>query len=153
MTTQMGVPPPAERLSVLLVEDNPADARLVREMLKAVRPSLALTHVTRLDDALEHLRTHGFSAVLLDLTLPDSEGMDTLVRARDQAPQTPIVVLTGMADEDRAAKAVREGAQDYLIKGQVDGPLLYQSIRYAVERHASDEALRKSEERYRQLAE
>src|SRR5438067_691893 len=150
---QIGVYSPPERLSVLLVEDNAADARLVRDMLKGVRPSLAVTHVTRLDHALEHLHTQGFSAVLLDLTLPDSEGMDTFIRARDQAPQTPIVVLTGMTDEDLAAKAVREGAEDYLIKGQVDGPLLYQSIRYAVERRASDEALRKSEERYRQLAE
>src|SRR5712671_2576246 len=146
-------PAPPEPLKVLLVEDNPADARLVREMLKEVSPRPQVTHVERLRDALAHLRTQGFSAVLLDLTLPDCQGLETFVRARNEAPRAPIVVLTGIADEAIAAKAIRQGAQDYLVKGRVDGALLYQSIRYAVERNASDDALRQSEERYRQLAE
>ena len=81
--------------------------------------------------------------MLLDLSLPDSEGMNTFLRARAEALHAPIVVLTGVADEEVAARAVREGAQDYLVKAEVDGPLLYQSIRYAVERHASDEAIRR----------
>ena len=144
---------PGDRLKVLLVEDNPADARLVREMLRDVIPSPTVTHAMRLHEAVDHLRTEGFNAVLLDLTLPDSNGLETFVRARREAPNAPIVVLTGLADEELAARAVREGAQDYLIKGQVDGPLLFQSIRYAVERHASETALRQSEQRYRQLAE
>ena len=142
-----------DRLKVLLVEDNPADARLVREMLRDVSPSPTVTHAVRLNEAVDHLRTEGFNAVLLDLTLPDSNGIDTFARARSEAPHAPIVVLTGLADEALAARAVREGAQDYLIKGQVDGPLLFQSLRYAVERHASETALRQSEQRYRQLAE
>jgi two-component system, cell cycle sensor histidine kinase and response regulator CckA len=144
---------PQRPLSVLLVEDNPADARLVREMLQDVSPRPILTHAVRLHEALQYLRTDRFSAVLLDLTLPDSEGLDTFARAHAEAPYAPIVVLTGLADEAIAAKAVRDGAQDYLVKGQVDGPLLYQSIRYAVERQASDAALRRSEARYRSLIE
>jgi PAS domain S-box-containing protein len=141
----------AAELKVLLVEDNPADARLVREMLKDAHRPVALTHAPRLRDALECLRTTGFNAILLDLNLPDSEGMNTFLRARAEAMQAPIVVLTGLADEEVAARAVREGAQDYLVKAEVDGPLLYRAIRYAVERHASDEAIRRSEALYRNL--
>jgi two-component system, cell cycle sensor histidine kinase and response regulator CckA len=143
---------PAE-LKVLLVEDNPADARLVREMLKEAHRPVELTHAPRLRDALEFLRTRGFNAILLDLNLPDSEGMNTFLRARAEALHAPIVVLTGLADEEVAARAVREGAQDYLVKAEVDGPLLYRSIRYAVARHASDEAIRRSEALYRSLIE
>ncbi len=141
-------------LSVLLVEDNPADARIVHELLKeAGGTPVALTHAAKLHEALDYLRTRGFGAVLLDLTLPDSHGLETFVRARAGAPHAPIVVLTGLADEAVAARAVREGAQDYLIKGQVDGRLLHQALRYAVERHAIAERLRRSETRYRALVE
>jgi PAS domain S-box-containing protein len=140
-------------LRILLVEDNPADARLVREMLKDAQRPVVLTHANRLRDALEQLRTQRFNAILLDLNLPDSEGMNTFLRARAEAAHAPIVVLTGLADEEVAARAVREGAQDYLVKAEVDGPLLYRSIRYAVERHASDEAIRRSEALYRSLVE
>jgi len=140
-------------LKVLLVEDNPADARLVREMLKDSHRPVELTHAARLRDALECLRTQGFNAILLDLNLPDSEGMNTFLRARAEALHAPIVVLTGVADEEVAARAVREGAQDYLVKAEVDGPLLYRSIRYAVERQAYDEAIRHKEALYRNLIE
>jgi PAS domain S-box-containing protein len=140
-------------LKVLLVEDNPADARLVREMLKESHRPVELTHAARLRDALEFLRTQGFNAILLDLNLPDSEGMNTFLRARAEALHAPIVVLTGVADEEVAARAVREGAQDYLVKAEVDGPLLYRSIRYAVERQAYDDAIRNSATLYRSLIE
>ena len=141
-------------LSVLLVEDNALEARLVSEMLKRVSPQpITVTHVMGLRDALDRLRTKGFHAVLLDLTLPDSDGLETFVRARAEALEAPIVVLTGRADDDLAVRTVRAGAQDYLVKGRVDGPLLYQSIRYAIERHASEAALRRSEARYRSLIE
>ena len=136
-------------LRVLLVEDNPADARLVREMLKDSHRTVEITHAARLRDALECLRTQGFNAILLDLNLPDSEGMNTFLRARAEASHAPIVVLTGVADEEVAARAVREGAQDYLVKAEVDGPLLYRSIRYAVERQAYDEAMHRSDALYR----
>jgi two-component system, cell cycle sensor histidine kinase and response regulator CckA len=146
--------PKTPPLSVLLVEDNPAHARLVSDLLEAVAGQpIALTHSGRLADALNRLRHDGFSAVLLDLSLPDSDGLETFTRVRAGAPNAPIVVLTGLADEETAARAVREGAQDYLVKGTVDGPLLWRSIRYAIERHAADLALRASEARYRHLIE
>ena len=145
---------PLTDLSVLLVEDNPADARIVREMLKEEGAvSVAVTHATRLREALVFLQEQDFSAVLLDLTLPDSEGLETFAKARAEAPRAPIVVLTGLADEAFAAMAVRQGAQDYLVKGRVDGRLLYQSLRYAVERSAVIERLHRSEARYRSLVE
>ena len=145
---------PPSPLSVLLVEDNALEARLVSEMLRGVSAQpITVTHVMGLREALDRLRTKGFHAIVLDLTLPDSDGLDTFVRARAEAPDAPIVVLTSLADSDLAVKAVRAGAQDYLVKGRVDGPLLYQSIRYAIERHASETALRRSEARYRSLIE
>jgi PAS domain S-box-containing protein len=139
-------------LRVLLVEDNPADARLVEEMLKETGPTpISLVHAGRLRQALNYLQSEGFNAVLLDLSLPDSAGLDTFVTARKAAPGAPIVVLTGLLDEEVAVRAVREGAQDYLVKGQVDGPLLYHSIRYAIERHRVEDELRVSEAKYRSL--
>jgi PAS domain S-box-containing protein len=141
-------------LRVLLVEDNPADARLVEEMLKETGPTpISLVHAGRLRQAISYLEREGFNAVLLDLSLPDSAGLDTFVTARKAAPGAPIVVLTGLLDEDVAVRAVREGAQDYLVKGQVDGPLLYHSIRYAIERHRVEDELRVSEAKYRSLVE
>jgi PAS domain S-box-containing protein len=145
---------PAARLSVLLVEDNQADARLVREMLRDEGPSpIDVTHASRLHEALAYLASQDFSAVLLDLTLPDSDGIETFERARAEAPTAPIVVLTGIADEALAARAVRHGAQDYLVKGRVNGQSLCQSIHYAVERYAVTDRLQRSEARYRTLVE
>ena len=96
---------------------------------------------------------NGTDVVLLDLSLPDSQGLDTFVRVHTQVPGVPIAVLTGLADETVAALSLREGAQDYLVKGQVDGNLLVRSMRYAIERMRAEEALRESEERYRTLFE
>jgi len=141
-------------LRVLLVEDNPAEARMVRELLYGSGPrAIELTHADRLRQALFHLRKGGFEAVLLDLSLPDSEGLETFARAHAEAPGAPIVVLTGLHDQEIAVHAVRDGAQDYLVKGQVDGRALYQSISYAIERGRFEEALRASEARYRGLVE
>ena len=91
--------------------------------------------------------------MLLDLSLPDADGLETLVRAHAQAPKIPIVVLTGHDDEALAVRAVRAGAQDYLVKGRVDGELLVRSIRYASERGRAVEALERREEHYRSLIE
>src|SRR5438874_3209370 len=143
----------ARPLSILLVEDNPADARLVKEMLRETGEPIALIHAERLSQAIDYLRQQRFSAILLDLRLPDSEGLATFTRAHAEAPDAPIVVLTGLHDEELAMKALREGAQDYLVKGQVDGRLLHHAIRYAIERHRVEEALRESEQRFRELAE
>ena len=123
-------------IKVLLIEDNPGDARLIREMLAEVRgATFDLEWVDRLSAGLERLAEGGFDMVLLDLGLPDSQGIDTFVTLQAQAPRVPIIVLTGLDDEALAVKAVQEGAQDHLVKGQVDSHALVRSIRYAVERH------------------
>ena len=123
-------------IKVLLVEDNPYDAELLREMLLGV-PSVQFdwVQVALLGDALKRLREDTFDAILLDLSLPDSHGQETLAKAYAQAHDTPIVVLTGHADESLAIKTVHQGAQDYLVKGRVDGPTLVRAVRYAIERH------------------
>jgi hypothetical protein len=141
-------------IRVLLVEDNPGDARLLTELLREVgEHRLTMMHVDRLGAALDRLHHDSFDVMLLDLTLPDADGLDTLVRAHAEAPKIPIVVLTGHDDEALAVRAVRAGAQDYLVKGRVDGELLVRSIRYASERGRSLEALERREEHYRSLIE
>ena len=143
-----------EGIRVLLVEDNPGDARLLVELLRETDAGrLKLEQVVRLSTALERLSRERFDLVLLDLSLPDEQGLNTLVRAHACAPKVPIVVLTGLDDEALAIKAVRAGAQDYLVKGRVDGDLLVRSIRYATERGRALEALERREEHYRSLIE
>src|SRR3989442_7625195 len=112
-------------LRILLVEDNPGDALLIHEMLGDRQGTFALETVDRLAPALERLRTNGIDLVLLDLTLPDSARLNTFTAVQLQAPNVPIVVLTGLSDEALAVSTVRDGAQDYLVKGQVDGNLLW----------------------------
>jgi anti-anti-sigma factor len=132
-------------IKVLLVEDNPGDARLLREMLAEVGGiSFELEYADQLSSGLERLAVEGIDLILLDLSLPDSQGLDTFARANAQAPQVPIIVLSGLDDEVLAVKAVREGAQDYLVKGLVDSNLLARAIRYAIERKKAEEALRKA---------
>jgi signal transduction histidine kinase len=123
------------KLKVLLIEDNPADARLVQEILHDVGSSaIHVQCADRLSAGLQCIADGSIDAVLLDLSLPDSQGFDTFARAHTQAPHLPIIVLSGLADEALAVKAVAEGAQDYVVKGQMDGALLGRAIRYAIER-------------------
>lgn len=141
-------------IRVLLVEDNPADARLIREQLReAGAVQFQLDHVDRLESGLKRASAESYDVMLLDLSLPDTQGLDTLVRVREGAPAMPVVVLTGFDDEALATGALREGAQDYLVKGQADAQALVRSMRYAIERSRSEQALRESEERYRFLFE
>jgi signal transduction histidine kinase len=131
-------------IRLLLVEDNPGDARLVREHLSDIagRPRFALGDAPTLAQALDMARREAFDIVLLDLSLPDSTGLETLARWQASAPELPVIVFTGLDDEAQAVAAVREGAQDYLVKGRIDGDVLSQAIRYAIERKRIQDALR-----------
>ena len=133
-------------MRVLLVEDNDDDALLIRESLSGT--ALEIDRAERLSTALAQLTLGKFDAVLLDLSLPDAWGLETIRRLRREAGAVPIVVLTGLNDEEIAMRAVEEGAQDYLFKGQADGHLLARSLRYAVQRHRAEETLK---ERNREL--
>ena len=129
-------------LHLLLVEDNTADARLLQEELAAPEDSgFRVTHAQRLAEAVSFLRADPFDAILLDLTLPDSDSLDTVRRAHAEAPRTPIVVLTGLDNESIGIEAVRHGAQDYLVKDQTDCRLLVRAVRYAIERQRTEEEL------------
>jgi len=124
-----------EHIKVLLIEDNPGDARLIREMLAEARNvSFDLEHFDRLQAGLGRLAKGGIDVSLVDLSLPDSQGLDTVKRMHSHAPGVPMIVLTGLGDETLITKVMQEGTQDYLIKGQVDSNLLVRSIRYAIER-------------------
>ncbi|MBI5440701.1 MAG: response regulator [Deltaproteobacteria bacterium] len=134
-------------LRILLVEDNPGDARLIREYFRDPSPNpFEIESAGTLEEALERLTTGAFDVVLLDLDLPDSRGFDTLAAATGAAPRVATIVLTGFDDDETAVEAVRRGAQDYLLKGQIDGPLLSRALRYAVERKRSEEELQKAKD-------
>jgi signal transduction histidine kinase len=124
-----------ESLRVLLIEDNPGDARLIWEMLQGSDSgSTKLVHASGLSNGLAKLEHQPFDVLLLDLGLPDSYGLDTFLAAQIAAPYLAIVVLTGNSDEAYALQAVQAGAQDYLVKGEVNGRALARAIRYAAER-------------------
>jgi diguanylate cyclase (GGDEF)-like protein/PAS domain S-box-containing protein len=143
-----------EITKVLLIEDNPGDVRLVKEMLvDAGANKFSLTHVGLLREGLSLLGEEGYHLILLDLSLPDGHGLGTIKQVCGAVPYLPVVILTGLDDETVAIRAVQEGAQDYLVKGQMDSNLLTRAIRYAIERKRAAEKLRESEERFRQLAE
>ncbi len=145
--------PQESSLYVLLVEDNPGDVRLIREALaERADSSLTLECVDRLSIALQRLDTAGVDVILLDLSLPDSQGLDTFIKMHRRAFRVPIIVLSGLDNEDVAIEAVQKGAQDYLVKGQVEGYVLVRAMRYAVERKRAEENLRVANERFRLAA-
>ena len=121
------------RLRVLIVEDNPGDARLLEEMLAGDVP-FDLKCVERLSEAIEVLDKERIDAVLLDLSLPDSQGLDTFIRTNAHSPEVAIIVLTGLDDQEVAIRAMQKGAQDYLVKGHVDSDSLTRAMRYGIER-------------------
>jgi two-component system, cell cycle sensor histidine kinase and response regulator CckA len=128
------------KITVLLVEDNEGDVRLIRRMLRD-SPDLAFSiqHADTLSSALDFLARAKWGIILLDLALPDSSGLDTLQAIIHRAPEIPIIVLTGLSDEKVAVEAVRRGAQDYLVKGDIGGRLLIRSICYAIERRQAED--------------
>ena len=128
-----------EKIKVLLIEDNPADARLLKEAFDRVySPLFEITHVDSLNAGLQHLAWDDFNVVFLDLSLPDASGMETLLQVQAVAPNRPILVLTGIDDEELAVNAMQKGAQDYLVKGKVDKDLLVRATRYAIERKRTE---------------
>jgi two-component system CheB/CheR fusion protein len=139
----------SEGLHVLIVEDNPADADLMRNALPEIGPiRFHSESVPRLSDALARLATGGIDFILTDLGLPDSQGLATFRKLHQAAPDLAIIVVTVSDDDDMAVAAVREGAQDFLAKGQISEKLLVRTVRYAIERKRIEETLKKSVDKY-----
>lgn len=133
---------PLTPLRVLLLEDNPGDARLLREYFaEAGAIPVELVHVETLAAALEQLRRYPFGIVLSDLNVPDSQGLATFLTMHAQFPNVPVVLLTGLGDDALGMDAVHQGAQDYLVKGQVTSSLLTRALQYAIERHRDKQQL------------
>jgi two-component system, cell cycle sensor histidine kinase and response regulator CckA len=138
-------------MRVLLIEDNEDDVTLIREMLSEKEDmDVKLEWADRLNTGVAQLTKDTIDLVLLDLSLPDSHGLDTFTTVQAHAQDLPIVVLTGLDDEAMAGQAVRRGAQDYLVKGRLDGDSLSRAVRYAVDRKQAENALRESEAQLRQ---
>ena len=134
--------PDTESIRVLLVEDNAGDARLVEETIReSGYGHVCLTHTDRLSTAMECLESKAIDAVLLDLALPDGQGLDGVIQIQKSYPRLPIVVLSGGQDESLAVKALEQGAQDYLKKGEADGRGLVRAVRYAIERQRVEDRL------------
>ncbi|MDD2922639.1 MAG: ATP-binding protein [Anaerolineales bacterium] len=137
----------ANLIRVLLIEDDPDDALLLKESLaeaNAIR--VKLTHADHLSEGLQRIAEQEFDVVLLDLNLPDSRGLDTLNLLLRQVAATPVVVLSGLADDETTLEAVKMGAQDYLVKGEINGPMLGRVLHYAIERKRAEAMLKSSED-------
>lgn len=141
--TRPEAPIPGEAARVLLVEDDEGDAYLVEELLRDAEEGFALARARSVSEASVALRRGIVDCALVDLGLPDAQGLDALTAVLRAAPHVAVVVLTGWADKERGSAAVAAGAQDYLVKGEVDGPTLARSIRYAVQRRRADENARR----------
>src|SRR6056297_3100516 len=139
-----------DETTILLVEDNDGDARLIKEMIQMKGnmlddsnsfPNVSLVREDCLEDGLDRLAAESIDIVLLDLMLPDSSGEATLDAVLDQTREVPIVLLTGLNDREFGVEAVQRGAQDYLVKGEIDGELLVRTMRYAMERKKNEREL------------
>jgi PAS domain S-box-containing protein len=140
------------RAKILIVEDNEIDAVLLKHTLKAAgRPDLELTVAGQVGDAIRLLHENRFDVILSDLSLPDSDGLETFTRLYANAPETPIILLTGFDNESLGLEAVRAGAQEYIVKGTMNGKALWRIISYAIERQSLEKAVRDSEKRYKRL--
>jgi DNA-binding NtrC family response regulator len=140
-------------ISILHIEDNPADVVLVQEILAEAKEfSGTVLHAGLLAQGLARLDAEAVDIILLDLSLPDSSGKSTFRAVKERARDTPVIIMTGLNDEQTAINAVREGAQDYLVKSQVDANLLVRSIRYAIEREKLSSELRQAMARIKTLS-
>ena len=141
-------------IKVLLIEDSPTDARLLRIFLgESTTHQFDIAHVDRLAHGMDRIGREDFDVILSDLLLPDSQGIQTFERLEAHVQDVPIIVLSGSDDENLAITAVREGAQDYLVKGRIDSHSLVRSITYAIERHRVERRLQESEKHYKFLLE
>jgi len=153
LNTHTSVEPGTALTRVLLVEDDDGDALLTKELIREVSPEgFSVVHVSRLSDALSRLSEEVFDIVLLDLSLADTFGLDTVKQVSSAFPTLPIVILSGHMDEILAIETVRHGAQDYMVKGQVNGHLLIRSIRYAIERKIMGQEMKEAKDRAEQVA-
>ena len=152
---------PDDELHLLLVEDNPGDAKLFEHHLTTSRseafPPATVSHVESLAAAVDELEAEPYDLVLLDLGLPESSGLETLDRyneaiEREELTPVPVVVLTGLKDDAASVEAIERGAQDYLVKDNVDENVLHRTLRYALERHAQQQELRRQNQRLEQFA-
>jgi PAS domain S-box-containing protein/putative nucleotidyltransferase with HDIG domain len=154
MQTNSSALQPAENINVLIVEDNEEHANLFGLYLERSQThKFSVTKTARLATAIEEIANNSYDVILLDLTLPESQGLNTFYQMHTRSDNVPIVVLSGLDDELVAIEAVRGGAQDYLVKGHADQQLIIRSIRYALERKKAAEDLRLSEERFRSMIE
>ncbi|MBU2600867.1 MAG: response regulator, partial [Actinobacteria bacterium] len=140
-------------IRVLLIEDDPDDVLLLKETLAEAKARTEIAHADRLSGSLIMLAERDYDVVLLDLNLPDSGGLETLAAIVQGFPMVPVVVLSGLGDDFTTLEAVRRGAQDYLVKGEISAPILERVLRHAIERKQIEDALRTSEVRYRHLVE
>ena len=133
----------SEVIKILLVEDDLGDAELIQEIFQEEKTArFEITHVDRVSEAIKLLEENDFDLVLLDLSLPDSTGIDTFRKVQLKTTDLPIVLLTELDNETLALKLVQEGAQDYLVKGQINSKVLIKSIRYAIERHSKNKVVK-----------
>lgn len=141
-----------ENFNILIIEDNPSDFFLIEQMLLSSKLRIKNIYpAERMSKAVELLKNHEISLVLLDLSLPDSFGIDSLLEIKYFAQKIPVIILTGLADSELALEALKQNAQDYLVKGNLDSNLLIKSIEYSIERKKAEERVLASEEKYRQI--
>ena len=142
------------KIHILLIEDNETDAILVQsDLQQAMGDQISVVHTERLDSALQLIQQQSFDLILSDLTLPDSDGITTINRLRESAADTPIAVLSFRDDEKLAIKAIKAGAQDYLVKGSLTEGVLARVIRYSIERKHIEESNRKAQKRFQTIFE
>jgi signal transduction histidine kinase len=136
-----------ETIKILLFEDNPGDTGLIEAMLEDFTDfSYELKNVETLEEGMNLLKDHSFDVILLDLGLPDSDGIGTFIDVHKKSPEASIIILTGLSDEKTGINAVKKGAQDYLVKGQVESRLLERSIKYSIERKNAEKELKETVE-------
>ncbi|MBN8554366.1 MAG: EAL domain-containing protein [Deltaproteobacteria bacterium] len=145
---------PEGTINLLIVEDSPSDAELFKKVLGRSDDANRFTvvHVKRLSKAIKVIQKESFSAIILDLNLPDCHGLESIDKLRQEGISLPIIVMTGLNDEAMGLEAVRRGAQEYIVKGSINGNLLSESIKYAIERHKILLGLEKEKDHHRHLA-